>query len=185
MIDAMAFDLEAELVALIKREGGYSNDPDDSGGETMYGITAIVARENGYMGTMRDLPVETAKAIYRKRYWTGPRFDQVATLSPAIAIELFDTGVNCGVGKASEFLQLALNAFNMQGTRYPDIQEDGDVGAKTLSALRAFLAWRGMEGERVLVRTLNCLQGARYIDLSQRRSANETFVYGWMLNRVN
>ena len=51
-------------------------------------------------------------------------------------------------------------------------------------ALRAFLGRRGDAGERVLLKALNCLQGARYIDLAQRRSANESFLYGWIANRV-
>ena len=53
-----------------------------------------------------------------------------------------------------------------------------------LAALRAFLGRRGDAGERVLLKALNCLQGARYIDLAQRRSANESFLYGWIANRV-
>lgn len=35
----------------------------------------------------------TAKAIYKKQYWTAPRFDQVNALSSVIAEELLDTGV--------------------------------------------------------------------------------------------
>lgn len=177
-------DIEKELDALVVREGGYSNDPSDAGGETNYGITIAVARENGYGGPMRDLPMTTARAIYRKRYWTDPRFNRVADLAPAVAAELFDTGVNMGVGKAGEFLQMALNALNLGATRYPDVKEDGDVGERTIDALRAFIAWRGAEGVAVLVRALNCLQGARYIDISRQRAANESFVYGWIKERV-
>lgn len=178
------FDIERELDLLVKREGGYSNNPSDAGGETMYGITVAVARENGYMGPMKDMPLFVAKDIYRRKYWTGPRFDKVAALSPAIAAEMFDTGVNMGTAKAGEFLQMALNAFNLQATKYDDLLEDGDIGGKSLDALTAFLRWRGAEGERVMVRTLNCLQGARYVELSRRRAANEDFVYGWIKERV-
>ncbi|MPN45113.1 hypothetical protein SDC9_192680 [bioreactor metagenome] len=180
----MTFDIERELDALIKREGGYSNDPDDLGGETIYGITAGVARDSGYTGPMRDMPLSVDKNIYRKRYWTGPKFDQVAQLSSAIAAELFDTGVNMGQPKAVEFLQMVLNAFNQEGTRYPDLVEDSSIGPKTLAVLRSYLAWRGAEGENVMVRALNCLQGARYVELSRTRQANEKYVYGWIKERV-
>ena len=52
-----AFDL------LMGHEGGYSNNPKDPGGETMWGITARVARAWGYSGPMKSLPRETAKQI--------------------------------------------------------------------------------------------------------------------------
>ena len=45
-------------------EGGYSNDKNDKGGETKYGITKEIAREYGYTGNMRDLTKATAQKIY-------------------------------------------------------------------------------------------------------------------------
>lgn len=87
-------NIEKYLDELIQREGGYVNNPADRGGATKYGITEAVARANGFKGNMRDLPLDVAKAIYRKQYWIEPRFDQVNTLSSAVAEELLDTGVN-------------------------------------------------------------------------------------------
>ena len=49
---------------VIEIEGGYVDDPSDSGGETNYGITKAVARRYGYAGHMRDLPREVAYQIY-------------------------------------------------------------------------------------------------------------------------
>ncbi|MFX4427878.1 glycosyl hydrolase 108 family protein, partial [Acinetobacter baumannii] len=82
---------------LIKREGGYVNDPLDSGQATKFGITQAVARSYGYQGEMTDLSLEIAREIYKKQYWLEPRFDQVNLISPTTAEELFDTGVNCGI----------------------------------------------------------------------------------------
>ena len=70
-------NIETYLNELIEREGGYVNDPADRGGATKYGITEAVARAHGYKGHMRDLPKDLAKTIYRKTYWTNPRFEQV------------------------------------------------------------------------------------------------------------
>ena len=54
----------AEVIdGVIRREGGYVNDPRDAGGETCWGITVAVARANGWTGPMKDLPRETAAAI--------------------------------------------------------------------------------------------------------------------------
>jgi lysozyme family protein len=172
------------LVEVFGIEGGFSDDPSDSGGATRYGITEAVARRHGYTGPMRELPVVTAKAIYRADYWDAQSLDTVAMLSRRIAWELFDTGVNMGTGQAGEFLQMSLNAFNRQAADYPDIEVDGEIGHATLEALTAFLKRRGKDGETVLLRALNALQGAAYIELAERREKDERFVFGWFLQRV-
>lgn len=176
--------IETLIDGVIGREGRYSNNPADRGGETMWGITVAVARANGYAGPMRDMPRETAKDIYYKRYVQGPGFAAIMTVSEPIAEELVDTGVNMGPSVASMFLQKSLNGLNRQGKDYNDIIEDGDVGQATLNALRAYIRTRGAEGVTVLLKALNCLQGARYIELARGRGANETFLYGWLRTRV-
>ena len=49
---------------VLRREGGYVNDPSDAGGATNFGITQATARQNGYTGDMRALPRALAKEIY-------------------------------------------------------------------------------------------------------------------------
>lgn len=177
MIDTIVEDI-------IKAEGGYANDAADLGGETMYGITAVVARANGYHGPMREMPRSFAQKVYKDRYWFEPKFDRIEVLSPAVAAELCDTGVNCGVGFAKPLIQEALNLLNRDQKDYTDIEADGKIGPATLKALAAFLGKRGKEGEAVLVKTLNIMQGARYIQITKVRPANENFFYGWIKNRV-
>jgi len=176
----------AELVeALIEREGGYVCDPADKGGATCFGITEAVARAQGYAGSMRQLPREEAARIYTRLYWLRPRFDEIARRSPAVAAELFDTGVNMGPAVAATFLQRALTALNRNAGDYPDLVPDGRIGDRTLAALDAFLILRGHAGgETVLLRALEALQGERYLRLAERRPANETFLYGWLANRI-
>ncbi len=178
-------NIEQYLDELIKREGGYVNNPADRGGATKYGITEAVARENGYKGNMKDLPLDVAKAIYKKQYWTAPRFDQVNAVSSAVAEELLDTGVNCGTGFAKPLLQRALNLLNNQGKAgYADLEVDGVYGSATLGALKTYLSKRGKEGEKVLVRVLNIMQGQRYIEICERNPKQEQFFYGWINNRI-
>lgn len=176
--------IERVIDEIVEREGGYSDDKRDSGGKTRFGITENEARSYGYAGDMRELPVELAREIYRVRYYTGPGFDKVAELSELLAEELVDTGVNMGQDRASVFLQRCLTAFNLGGELYPDLVVDGDIGPATIDALRAYLAKRGKEGEQVLFRALNCLQGERFIYLAERRVKDEAFVYGWIRARV-
>ena len=177
-------DIDKLIDEVIAREGGYSNHPADRGGPTNFGVTEQVARAFGYKGDMRAMPRHTAVAIYRQRYWTAPKFDQVAAICPQIAAEMFDTGVNMGVARAGSFLQRALNALNRQANDYPDIGTDGLVGPMTLNALREFMAKRGAAGGEVLRKALDALQGEFYLSLAERSPSQEAFVYGWLANRV-
>ncbi len=128
------------------------------GGPVGIGITVAVARANGFKGNMKDLPLDVAKSIYRKQYWTAPRFDQVNSISSAVAEELLDTGLNCGTGFAKPLLQRALNLLNNQGKAgWPDLTVDGIYGPATLNALKTYLAKRGKEGKKVLVREFSTL----------------------------
>lgn len=176
--------IEALLDALIAREGGFVDHPDDRGGPTRYGITEAVARSAGYPGAMSALPLAVARDIYRRRYWQAPKFDHVATRMPAVAAELFDTGVNMGPGVATGFLQRALNVLNRGGRDWPDIAVDGEIGPRTLAALDGLARQRGTRGEAVLVKALNALQGARYIALAEAQPRQESFVFGWLDQRL-
>lgn len=161
------------------------NNKDDLGGETIWGITIAVARENGYKGPMRDMPRSTAVDIYMKKYFVRTRFNAVLDIYPKLAEKLFDCGVNLGVSWPGIWLQTALNAFNNKAAYYKDIAVDGAVGPGTLAALVAYKAKRGARGESVLLKAINAQQGTRYLTITQAREDNETFTYGWFDNRVD
>lgn len=172
------------ITGLIKREGGYSNNPADKGGETTWGITVAVAQAFGYTGPMGSMTQQVARDIYAQRYWHIPRFSDVFVVSELLAEELLDTGVNMGPATAGKFLQRALNVLNQGDKTYPNVSVDGAVGNMTIAALKAFLTARGKAGETVLLRMLNAQQSVRYIELAESNTSQETFEYGWQLNRV-
>jgi len=177
--------LRQEIInGIIAKEAGYVDNPNDSGGKTRWGITKAVARANGYKGKIKHLPKHVAYDIYAGKYWHVLKLDDVELLSPRIAEELADTSVNMGVPTAAVFLQRALNVLNRRGRDYPDIRVDGKVGHLTIKALKAYLKKRGEEGETVLYRMLNALQGARYVRLAERYEKNEEFEHGWFAHRV-
>lgn len=103
---------------LLGHEGSYSNHASDPGGETMWGVTIKVARAHGYNGPMAELPVNTAKAIYRDLYWDAVRADEMPA---AIRYPLFDAAVNSGVRQAVKWLQSAVDA-----------SADGAIGPQTM-----------------------------------------------------
>ena len=176
-------ELKANTInEIIVTEGGYANNKDDSGGETMYGITEAVARKSGYTDDMRDLPREKATEIYEKKYWHAVSADKLFYFSPSITREVVDTAVNMGPKIAAKFLQRSLNILNNKQKLYRDIVADGKIGPVTLNTLRSYLNYRD---EKTLLKTLNLYQGAYYIELTERREKDESFFYGWVRNRVS
>lgn len=175
------------LDTLIGKEGGYSNNPNDAGAETMWGITIKVARLNGYTGKMYDMSREQAEEIYMREYFVKPGFDRVLLLAPLLTEKLFDIGVNMGTGTAGKFLQRALNLMNKSHSEklYPELVVDGQIGPGTLAALTVFLRLRRTAGERVLLRVVTVLQGARYVEITEAREQNEEFIFGWFENRIH
>ncbi|MCU6173802.1 glycoside hydrolase family 108 protein [Citrobacter cronae] len=166
-------------------EGGYVNNPKDKGGATNWGITEATARKHGYLNDMRNLTRREAYAILEEDYWIKPGFKDVANLSESIAFELCDAAVNIGQHHPVLWLQRWLNAFNQEERSYQDIDVDGKIGPQTIATLQHYLAVRGKEGEEVLVKALNCSQGAWYLNLAEKNQQNEEFIYGWMKNRVS
>jgi len=173
------------LDRIIQIEGGYSNDPDDSGGETKFGITAQVARAYGYTGPMTDLPRAVAFDIYDQKFWQFLHLDDIATLSEKVAEEIADTAINMGPGVAARFLQKTLNVLNRREKSYGDIAVDGMVGSVTVFTLKEYFRTHDDDAETVLFNALNCLQGAQYISLADHRAKDERFVYGWLRARVS
>jgi lysozyme family protein len=107
--------------ALIGNEGGYSDNPNDPGGPTMYGITQTVARAWGYQGDMRMLPLSTAKAVAKAKYWDAYKCDQ---FDARIGFNVFDAAYNGG--HPAQWLQAAAH-----------VTQDGVIGAITIAAVRA------------------------------------------------
>ena len=111
---------------LLGHEGDFSDHPADPGGKTRFGITEAVAREVGYRGDMRELPLDLAKRIYREKYWNTVRADE---LPAGIRYVVFDAAVNSGPRQAIVWLQRAVGAA-----------DDGVLGPKTLASLGSLSA---------------------------------------------
>lgn len=168
---------------ILDTEGGYVNNPADRGGPTNWGITESTARHFGF-ADIKKLTRQQAYSILENAYWLKPHFDEVAKLSPVLAYELCDSAVNLGPSVPICWLQRWLNVFNHQDKDFRDLDIDCRIGPRTIDALKAYLSIRGYEGEKILLLALNCSQGNHYLEISELRSQNETFIYGWLKNRV-
>lgn len=115
------------LNRLLKDEGGYSNDPSDSGGATNFGITIADYRKYidkaGTPADVKAMSADQAKTIYRQKYWDALGCDSLAS---GVDYSVFDYGVNSGLGRPRSCLQQfkdktgtdPINAINDERTAF-------------------------------------------------------------------
>lgn len=163
----------------IQLEGRYSNNPYDSGGKTMYGITEAVARENGYTGPMQDLSLSLAKDIYASQYWLKNWCDRMVGVSGLLAEFHFDMSVNGGNGRPWQIESRILNALNNGNwdTLPVSTSRSETVLVSLQKAIEAF-------GEKEVVNYMTWGQAAFYTELTERRPKDRAFYNGWILNRI-
>jgi len=78
---------------LMDFEGGFSNDPNDRGGMTKYGISKKAYPQED----IQNITPARAKELYLRDYWIPAGCDDLAY---PWDIVVFDTAVNMGVGTA-------------------------------------------------------------------------------------
>ena len=153
---------------LLKVEGGYSNDKNDKGGKTKYGIIEEEARDFGYKGDMQDLTKDFAKSIYLKKYYLGNKLDKV--INNKVALSVCDWAVNSGKNGIKN-AQIAINQLTNA-----NLDVDGIIGNKTLEALNA------ADPEKFL-EVYHNLQRIYYRSKVEGDKTQKEFLTGW-LNRV-
>jgi len=143
-------------------EGGdrISNDPDDPGGLTKYGIS----RAAHPSVDVAALTEEEAKVIYFAEYWTTARCNE---LPEPLSQALFDFAVNAGPARAVFALQTVLKLLGA------DIKEDGWIGQRTIEA-----AWT--VGAMDAARMLQAARGGYYLGLRAAAPKNKKYLGGWL-----
>lgn len=180
-------------------EGGYSNHANDRGGETYMGIARklhphwlgwpIIDSYKGsvYAKSLSDVLFENVelqklvRSFYKESFWPAS-FDQ---LDQDVANELFDTGVNQGLGTAVKYFQKALNLLNRNQRDYPNVKEDGAIGPLVLASYQSLISTKNYPSRsynkvvKVLLKLMNHFQMQRYIDLIESDEHQEDFLFGW------
>jgi lysozyme family protein len=168
-MQAIPARVRSYIDALIQREGGYVNDPNDRGGPTKFGIK---------LGTLHDwrgtpvgagdvaaLTVAQVTEIYADRYFFKPGFDAVS--DPGLQEFLFDFGVNSGQGTAVMALQRVVGAH-----------PDGSFGPLSKKALAA------VTNAAALFFAVKCERYELLLRDVGNRPADAVYAVGWA-NRLD
>jgi lysozyme family protein len=156
-----SFDVAANYTAV--DEGGYVNNPNDSGGPTNYGITqATLARYRGKAVNAADVKALTkkeARLIYKKFYWDVLHLDNVGDQN--VATVIFNLGMLCGTGMAAKWMQ-----------EIGKVKVDLKVGDKTLTAVNS------MKRSEFIPAFVNKAR-ARFAAIIKANAKNKVFEKGW------
>ena len=102
----MTKDFKEALQFVLKWEGFISNDPQDPGGLTIWGISyrsypkEVIEIEELINKQRKEEAFKIAEDIYYENYWLKSECDK---LPKPMGIIVFDTAVNMGISRAKEF----------------------------------------------------------------------------------
>lgn len=162
---------------IVRREGGFVDNPADPGGATQYGVSLRYAQkiglDNNGDGSIdeKDIRMVTpaqAVDLYMRDFFYDPGLDQLPYWLHA---QLFDIAVNAGAPRAVMLVQEVCNDFDGAG-----LKEDGVAGPRTVKAVEKLArrcGWKWVS---------NALVNARidfYEDLVKRRPQQAQFLRGW------
>lgn len=164
-----AFDL------VIIHEGGYVNDPLDSGGETNLGITdkldgkvdGLIDIDNNGTGdvAVSKLSIEDAAIIYRTKFWSPIKGDLIN--NQKVANSIFDFAVNAGVATSAKLAQ-----------RVVGVNDDGIIGTASIEAINSFDA-------ELFIPLFTIAKVKRYIEICKKKETNKKFFFGWIDRTIN
>ena len=155
---------------IVRREGGFVNDPDDPGGATNFGVTIHTMRRLGLdldrdgsvtVADVRALTVEQAIDIFEKHYFQKPL---IAMLPQPLHATVFDMYVNAGAN-AVKILQRLLRDMGH------NLVVDGALGPKSIAAAQAAFA----KAPDHLADAYGIARRNYYFRIGDRRAASRKF----------
>ena len=156
-------DFDRSFTEVIGLEGDYTNDPDDYGRETKYGISKRSYPELD----IKNLTVDQAKEIYLRDYWNRMLLPQVK--DHYVASEAFEQGVNLGRLQATNHIQMSI------GMVASPVKVDGVIGPKTVAAMNGL----GRSTQSFL-KCMNGYQFIWYLKLVENDPKQKKFFVGWL-----
>jgi lysozyme family protein len=131
-------DFNLSINTILAHEGGWCCNPNDTGGETNFGISMRFIQNEGVTlaelglsdlnpGSLKNLKVNNAKNIYKKYFWDNNKYSQINDQTSATKV--FDACVNMGPKRAHILAQQAVNKLG------GNLTVDGSLGPKSIAAI--------------------------------------------------
>ena len=153
-------DFNISIPKVLVNEGGLSNDKNDSGGLTNFGIS-----QTSYPNEdIRNLTVDRAKFLYERDYWNPIMGNSI--LNQDIADSLFDFAVNAGVGSAVKLAQGVVGTV-----------QDGAMGPKTISAINIY-------SPELFLAKFKLSKIQKYVNICMNNSSQKVFFFGWIVRAL-
>lgn len=174
----MTYSVNDIIEEVIRREGGYVDDPQDGGGATKHGISLRYVRgiglDNNNDGVIdkADIALVTKKQaamLYKQDFYYKNGYD---TINKDFRAIMLDMAVMSGGARASTLLQETLNDLEC----VPELKEDGAVGPRTRAALEYCIKIYGVPG---VINALTIKRIEFYRAICERRPSQLKFLAGW------
>lgn len=166
-------DIDRALNYLLEEEGGWSDNKNDHGGKTMYGVTQGTydqwrRQKKRPAQSVRLITKDEARELYEEMYW---RTSGCHLLPWPISYITFDGAVNSGPARSLKWSQAGLG-----------VSADGKIGPATVRA--AVASVESGDAQKILAVVDQRLQFL--VSLVKRSPDQTTFLLGWMrrLQRV-
>ena len=141
---------------ILENEGLLSNDPDDTGKLTKYGISQKTYPNKDIV----NLSLDRAKELYKRDYWDKVKGD--AIYSQKVAESIFDFAVNGGVATSSKLAQRVVGA-----------DDDGIIGSNTIAMINSF-------SEEKFIPLFTIEKIKRYRKICLNDPTQKKFFFGWV-----
>lgn len=176
----------------------YVNDPNDTGGETVWGFSRNNF-PNHYIWQLVDNAKKTmshpefinylntdtniTKLVdmwYKETFWDVFGLDNISDYG--ICFEIFEQAVNTYTVHTTKHIQRVFNVLNVNNRIGTNLVVDGKIGPATRAALVQIDKSTHVTAFR---NGINCLQGLRYIELAENNpSKYQRYVSGWLAKRI-
>lgn len=134
--------IQAMVDEILRKEGGYVDDPDDAGGATNRGISLRYARGIGLdldkdgdtdKADIKRVTRSVASELYLRDFYFNP---QINTLPDPIQPLIFDYAVHSGPAVAIMAVQSVCNEVKRldQSADFEKLVVDGRIGKRTIAA---------------------------------------------------
>jgi lysozyme family protein len=182
-------DFKKAIIVLLNNEGDFSNDPNDPGGATKFGVSLRFLKTIGEFGDFDDdgnidvddiklLTIGRTSFIYQKYWWNNFRYGLIN--DDDIASKILDWSINIGHVRTHKLVQRAINLMpvHREGETKEYLKVDGIMGNKTIAAINS-------KPPKDLMMVLRGVLSCYYIGLAEKYPHFEKYIVGWLNKKVN